>query len=86
LPETTPGAGFGEDSKRGGAFVVVERAKARVSFPRSAQFDRIGDEVYDVNAGFDFVNIVHVLDARWKQWEVFSVGLPHGVYYNAVMP
>jgi len=38
----------------------VERTEASVVLARVAQFDaRLGGEVYNVNAGFDFVNGGH---------------------------
>ena len=58
LAETVPGLPVGRDDERGG-FLVVERAQAGIVLAGAAQFNRFPDQVYDVNAGFDFVELGH---------------------------
>ena len=54
--ETTPRPGFGPDDKRGRMLVGMERTKAGIVPAGLAQFDpRLGNEVNDINLGFDFV-------------------------------
>jgi hypothetical protein len=60
LTEAPPRAGLGPDHEGGRLLVVVERTEARIVLPGMAQFDTsLGDEVYDVDAGFDLINGGH---------------------------
>ena len=56
LPEAAPGAGILEDDKSRGARVGMEGAKSRVVLPRAAQLHRLGDQVYDIDAGLDLID------------------------------
>lgn len=64
-------------------FIIVERTKARVVLARVAQFDTsLGDEVYDVNLGFDFVNgghaeIIDLIDGNGKSNQLNKNGAVH---------
>ena len=56
LPKAAPGAGIREDDKGRGARVGMERAEARVVLARPAQLHRLGDQVYDIDAGLDLID------------------------------
>ncbi len=56
LTKATPRPRLGPDHKGRRVLVIVEGAKACVVLPRVAQFyASLGDEVDDINSGFDFI-------------------------------
>ncbi len=56
LTEAAPGAGFREDGESGRTRVGMKWAKAGIALSGTSQFDRFGDEIDDVDPGFDLVN------------------------------
>ncbi len=60
LTEAAPRARLGPDHEGGRMFVVVEGAESRIVAPRLAQLHpRLGDEVNDIDFGFDLVGGGH---------------------------
>ncbi len=58
LAEAAPGLPVGGNDERG-CFLVVERAQAGIVLSGAAQLHGLSDQVYDVNAGFDLINLGH---------------------------
>ena len=70
LPEAAPGLPVGRDNERG-RLLGVEGAQAGEVLPGAAQLDRFGDQVNDVNAGFDFVYLGHGVEVSGRQVHKF---------------
>ena len=58
--ETAPGAAFRENHKRGGAGIGVKWTETGIVLPRTAELYRIGYQVYNIHAIFNFVYSCHI--------------------------
>ena len=60
LAETAPGLPVWRNDE-GGGFLVVEGAQAGIILSGAAQFHGFPDQVYDIDAGFDIINLGHLV-------------------------